>query len=514
MRLPFLSETGQAIQKQLGQFKGYNNNLVIGDNEFKDMRNMCSDYFPAIGTRKSRGAVLHTLSKPNGLFFKNGLVYVDGTKVYYKDSIVGTVTDSKKQIIGMGAYVLIWPDKCYYNTHTSEFGSLVKEYVQSGMVTFQPVSSGSNFTKILAPGIDFNRWDSVVIEGCTNAALNTTKVIQEVGNGYIVVIATIESQFTQANGLRITRKVPDMDFICESDNRIWGCSSKNHEIYASKLGDPFNWNNYEGISTDSYTVTVGSDGDFTGAISHLGNVLFFKENTIHKMYGNKPSNFQLNTYTLPGVAAGCSRSLCIVNETLYYKSRNGICTYDGSMPYSISAALGNESYSDAVGCQFDGKYYVSMKDSGNHNVLMVYDPKYQIWHKEDDTKILMATYGEGKMYYVDSDNCLRTIQGDGTEKLDWMIESGDMIENTLNQKYVSKLMFNMQLDRGAKAEIYLQYDSDPMWERKFTINSAFRKSYVVSAIPRRCGQFRYRIVGTGGCKLFGISKFVEEGSEM
>lgn len=514
MRLPFLSETGQAVQKQLGQFKGYNNNLVIGDNEFKDMRNMCSDYFPAIGTRKSRGPLIKTLSKPNGLFYKNGLAYVDGTGFYYKDNRVGAVSDNKKQMVGMGAYILIWPDKCYYNTHTGEFGSLVKEYVQSGTVTFAPVSKGSNFTKISASGLDFSQWDSVTIEGCTNKEFNTTKIIQEVGNGYIVVIATIDSQFTQASGLKITRKVPDMDFVCESDNRIWGCSSSNHEIYASKLGDPFNWNNYEGISTDSYTVTVGSDGDFTGAIAHLGNVLFFKENTIHKMYGNKPSNFQLNTYTLPGVAAGCSRSICIVNETLYYKSRNGICTYDGSMPYSISDVFGQAQYTEASANQCSGKYYVSLKDGAGKWTLFVYDPVYRLWHKEDSTELIMSSYGEGQLYYINSANELLTIQGSAVADFEWYIESGDMMENTMNQKYISKLLFNLQLDRGAKAEIFLKYDSEPLWERKATINSTIPKTYVMPVIPQRCNHFRYRISGKGGCKILGISKFVEEGSEM
>ena len=37
---------------------------------------------------------------------------------------------------------------------------------------------------------------------------------------------------------------------------------------------------------------------------------------------------------------------------------------------------------------------------------------------------------------------------------------------------------------------------------------------MIPIIPRRCSQFEYRIEGRGGCKLYGISKFVEEGSEI
>ena len=35
-------------------------------------------------------------------------------------------------------------------------------------------------------------------------------------------------------------------------------------------------------------MTVGSDGPFTGAATCMGYALFFKENTLHKLYGSKP----------------------------------------------------------------------------------------------------------------------------------------------------------------------------------------------------------------------------------
>lgn len=88
-----------------------------------------------------------------GIFYKNGLMYVDGTALNYKDQKVGTVTDTEKTFVGMGAYVLIWPDKVYYNTHTGEFGSMVKSFQQSGTATFAPLSEGSAFTKISAAGL-------------------------------------------------------------------------------------------------------------------------------------------------------------------------------------------------------------------------------------------------------------------------------------------------------------------------------------------------------------------------
>ena len=513
MRLPYMNYAGRATQEQIAQFQGLDCRTVIAENEFLDMKNMTSDYYPAIGTRKGRGSATKTLAKPNGIFYKNGLMYVDGTALYYKDQKVGTVADTEKTFVGMGAYVLICPDKAYYNTHTFVCGPLVKTFQQSGTATFAPLSEGSAFTKISAAGLSFEKFDSVTISGCTNADFNKTTVIQEAGTGYIVVTAAITSSFTQASGLQITRAVPDMDFVCESDNRLWGCSSKNHEIYASKLGDPFNWNNFEGISTDSYAVTVGSDGDFTGCIAHLGNVLFFKENTIHKMYGSRPANFQLNTYTLPGAQKGCEKSICIVNETLYYKARSGVVSYDGSTPIDVSETLPG-GYTEAAAGQYNGKYYVSMKNAKGTYELLVYDPRYRFWHKEDTTQIWMAAYGEGTLYYIDGQSQIRIIAGGEEPDLPWMLESGQQMENTMNMKYISKIMLHLQMEKDAKVEIYLKYDSDPLWERKATIRSTKKKSYMIPIIPRRCIQFQYRLVGKGNAILYGISKFVEKGSEL
>ena len=70
------------------------------------------------------------------------------------------------------------------------------------------------------------------------------------------------------------------------------------------------------------------------------------------MYGSRPANFQLNTYTLPGVQKGCEKSICTVNETLYYKARSGVVSYDGSTPTDISEALPG-GYTEAAAGQYN-----------------------------------------------------------------------------------------------------------------------------------------------------------------
>ncbi len=179
--------------------------------------------------------------------------------------------------------------------------------------------------------------------------------------------------------VELERRVPDLDYLTECDNRVWGCSNKENVIYACKLGDPTNWFSYRGIAADSYAVTVGSDGAFTGAATCMGYALFFKENTLHKLYGSKPSDFQLSSAALPGRGKNAARSLCVLNETLYYLSPDGVMAWDGSIPTKVSTALDParlRNVQSRGGRALDGRYYLHLvRGSGESQAvrLLVYD---------------------------------------------------------------------------------------------------------------------------------------------
>ena len=122
---------------------------------------------------------------------------------------------------------------------------------------------------------------------------------------WVSLDGSVSREFVSAEVVELERRVPDMDYLTECDNRVWGCSNKENVIYACKLGDPTNWFSYRGIATDSYAVTVGSDGAFTGAATCMGYALFFKENTLHKLYGlPSPSGFPAQQPALPGRGKG------------------------------------------------------------------------------------------------------------------------------------------------------------------------------------------------------------------
>lgn len=332
--------------------------------------------------------------------------------------------------------------------------------------------------------------------------------------------------YEQEAEITIQRKMPNLDFIIESQNRLWGCrygAAVNgeivNEIYASKLGDFKNWQNFASISTDSWVAGVGTDGAFTGAINYLGHPVFFKENCIHKVYGNYPAQYQIQTTMCRGVQKGCEKSLAIVNETLYYKSRHAICAYDGSLPQEISSILGDVSYYNAVGGALGNKYYISMTDDNNKHHLFVCDTAKGMWHREDDTDVQEFCNCRGNLYFVDkNDKKIKTINvGDNTSEdgtIKWMAESGIWGTDQPDKKYISRLDIRMSLNVGTRVIFLIQYDSSGAWEHLFTMMGTSLRTFSVPVKPKRCDHFRLRIEGEGEAKIYSICRTIEQGSDI
>lgn len=438
----------------------------------------------------------------------------------------------------------LWLDKSS-NQHS------VKMYSASSKMW---VSIATTYIKIYSEGIanDFNQFDGVTISGLKDTVLinynneeelsgPAAKQLSEIDGGFVVwdkdkeegnwilIVGLLDTEMTIKNHITIKREMPVLDFVIESQNRLWGCrygEDKNgnvvNEIYASKQGDFKNWSCYMGIATDSYAASCGTDGKFTGAITHMGYPIFFKENYMHKIYGNYPANYQIQSTACRGVQDGSGDSLAIVNEVLYYKSRNAICAYDGSLPSEMSSALGDVSYSNAVACGHGNKYYISMKDNTDASDtpyrLFVYDAKRGVWHKEDKTQVSSFCSCRDELYYVDSvDNSIKTMFGSGTvdtAPVKWMAESGVIGCSSTNKKYVSKLNLRLSLDIGTRVYIYIQYDSMGEWEYLSSFTGTALKAFSLPIRPKRCDHFRIRIAGEGDAKIYSITKTIEQGSEI
>ena len=343
-----------------------------------------------------------------------------------------------------------------------------------------------------------------------------------------------ESKYVQGNAqMKFFRKCPDIALACESQNRIWGCSSDGHEIYASALGNPYSFYNFSGLSTDSYAVNVGTQGEFTGCVNYLGRPLFFKENALHIISGSYPTNggaldgmsYSVTTVTeFKGVEKGSEKSLAIIDNILYYKSSSGIVAYDGANTVVISDKLGNVRYKNAVAGAYKNKYYVSMQDSsGNYN-FFVYDTELGTWCREDNVAVLHFFNVDNELLFIDAqtqkihgvsdENVLMTQDYAKEGDFEWECETGNLGYSYPNNKYLSRFQFRIQLSEGAKASFYIQYNSDGVWHRKGEMTGKGIHTYLFPIIPVRCDHMKIKISGKGDMKLFSISKILEEGGDV
>lgn len=532
MRLPNLKYADSIRKAKQVKFTGMNHSEGARDGDIWDMQNMTSDHHPVLSTREKR-YLYRKLNAPGGIGCWDKLYWVDGDKFYYDGEEKGTVAPGEKSFGALGAYVVILPDKCWYNILTGEFGSLEAKWTGKTLTFTNGLlyDEEADANTILCEGVNwadyFKEGDAVTISGCTKQEKNNQTIIIRAIDGdklyFYEYSFTLEEnkEYQETGELTIARTVPDLKVIFENENRLWGCTDTT--IYCSKLGDIFNWNVYDGLESDAYAVEPGSTGFITGGISYRGYPVSFKEEHIYKIYGSVPSNFQVMGTASLGLAAGSGRSLAVAGETLFYLSRSGIMAYTGGIPQPIGKPFGTERFKNAVAGSDGLKYYVSMQGEDEQWWLYVYDTQRGMWHKEDQTHATHFTYWNGNLYCLNDKgeiwilgNVHEPPEGATPEEdFAWCVEFADFEEGDPNKKGVGKLQIRMELDEGAHFEAQIQYESNGTWATVKRLEGEDpKRSYYMPIVPRRCDHYRVKLTGKGGCRIYSMAREFYSGSEL
>ena len=370
------------------------------------------------------------------------------------------------------------------------------------------------------------------------AALNGSFIVYKCGNDYIVIVGLISSTqlALKSQTVKADLTIPDMDYVVESNNRLWGCKyglvggQVVNEIWCSALGSFRVWKRFLGNSQDSYVASVGSDGPFTAAVTQKSYPVFFKENVIHQVYGSAPSSFQINTTVCRGVQEGSGRSAVVVNEQVYYKSRTDIMMFDGSMPISVSEQLGGVLYKNARSGALGRKYYISMQDKANVWHLFTYDTEKAVWYREDNFHALGFGRVDDELYAIDEDSnklvAMTGSMGEIEPDFEWMADfglngvryapgkSGYVREDSAGARYLSRFNIRMYIEEGSSAELEIMYDSDGEWRKQGeTIRGNRMGTKMIPVLPRRCDHLRFRLKGTGECRIYSITRVLEVGAD-
>ena len=559
-------------KKYTVEFGGINKSNRFREGELANSENLSSDLLPFISQRGNREQ-LGEFESPTAIHAHNGIAVVDGTKFLYKadgeaefDEKI-QLTEGKKQIAQLNNMILIYPDKIWCDVtdannivtkpleatvelegrrshYTSSSSYLYFTEIYHNRIVASDVTAAAG---VKINGVEYENYcakelyekfavndivtipfqtyyisanindDSYIYVGATNVIIrsitrngNKTTIYFDDGT-FFDKDTTYRNSYMDKN-LKITKTAQALSCVCESGGRVWGTNGQT--IYASAYNDIKSFLRFEGLSSDSYSINVSTPGAFTGCASFSSHLVFFKENYIHRIYGSRPSNFNMVTSNAPGVQNGCYNSIRMLNERLFYKGVDGVYMYSGGMPVLISEGLGTEMYTDAVAGVQGNKYYISMKNSKGEYELFSYDTLKGIFLREDNTQFIDTTQMGGKLLFIDESGKLMAITGNqDTDGIEWSAELREFNETVNEKKGYSRITLRIELDEGAYMKAETALDNEK-FELVKTVSRPGKNIVNINIPPNRCDSFKLRLSGKGGCRVMNMVREFITGSEV
>lgn len=556
-------------EERIIEFMGLNRRPVVDEGEMSDMHNMTSDNYPLLTPRKPRGlyALPDDAVEPLEImtrFGKIGLIAEDSNgdiRFYFDGQKVSSVTGLgvNTRMVAINTKICFFPQKTYLEVVQNggqvtigSYGSLE----DSAELTAVAVTISNEDARINAgTGHAFAYDDAVNIEGTLTYTSGGTEhtasclascIIEEMDGTTLVLPREtfIELTGESATNVKftgsITRTIPTLDHVIEWNNRLWGAVNNDNTIYACKLGDPRNWQYYQGTSMDSYYAQQGTDGIWTGCAHYSNHLIFFKQNSMARIYGSAPSNFQITNTECYGVEEGSRRSVVTINDRVFYKSVIGIMGYDGGIPYCISDKL-NTRYKTAVGGTEGTKYYCSAQSEKGGFELLVLDIDKAEWHKEDNLRIASYCSLDNKLYYVTQGDGI-LLCGNDVICSDWLLVGGVSEEPGIvgivnpenaaesysdmqwhatfgpfdefieNKKIYSKILIRLvPVDDDCKVSVYISLNEGP-WELVKAFDPVPMGGEFIPIIPRRCDRYSIKVEGQGNCSIKSLTRRVRRGT--
>ena len=457
--LPGVENNIRHHETQALVFGGLNLTNDTRDGELADSLRVSTIGYPWIRTSKGMEQSDAYGSYASDVFVWNGDIYTVRRMELLKNwrTRIGTVTAGQKKMAVVNTKLVIYPDKIYVDLTDDTIHSLIKEshYWSSGYTITSNSLTANNI------GTYYSAGDVVDITGTGIEGLHI--VVKESTTNMLTFEDGAITLDNYSGRVTIKSSVPDLDFICSADNRLWGVSNTDKTVYVSALGDPTSFFDYSNDS-GSYSVAIGSAGDFTGICNFGGAVLVWKEDMLHKFLGSYPSEYYVIDYPIFGVQKGSDRSMVVINNVLFYKGVYGVYQYGGNRPVLISAKLGKGVYTNAVACGTADYYYISMADPDGEYHLYAYDLQRNMWLKKSNDRIIAASVSnmtafvvrdtgdeEGGLYVMDE-----TVVPD--HNTSWAVELVEVTENIFNRKGYTKLLVRLDMPTWSTVKVYAKED--------------------------------------------------------
>lgn len=284
------------------------------------------------------------------------------------------------------------------------FGTIDDTYLSASVGTKWQYYNGTTWTDLSE--VEAADGDGVIFRG-KNIYVNGST-----GGGYCYE-GTTKSRLDQ---------MPDIHYITTNANRLYGVDKTKSYLYFSDYGDS-GANNWTGEGSGVMEIITANGEKCSGIVAFNNSVIVFKPHSTHELYGTGPSSYQL--VNISGMI-GCisHRTIKEVSRNLFWLGDSVYVYNGGSKPNDIGQPI--KRYLDNKGdltkaCSgTDGeRYYLSLPQSDNSYVLLVYDTRTNVWTAEDNSGFIQFTTFKNELYGITTSGKIYKMISTTSENISW-----------------------------------------------------------------------------------------------
>jgi hypothetical protein len=314
------------------------------------------------------------------------------------------------------------------------------------------------------------------------------------------------------------------NFITTHDNRVYLAAKST--VYFSALRKAEDWST---VNDSGSIVVETSDGlDITGLIAGSSRLTVFKQNSIHELFGNNPSNYQMKIVT-DNLGSPTGNTAQVIDGVIYFLGNDAVYRYSGgSVPSSdfslqVRDALSkiNKAAADqSVSWQTGKKYYLAFPTGSNTNpdTVLEYDLEFNLWNTWSFPSPITAkgavlsdiTYigcANGTLYKMDNS----AITDNGTV-IAWEWVSKPFTFSSLAAKSRWYRMWVVaDIPTGATLNVHVSGDEDgENWTKVqgITANTTIQSKEIMipTTLINQSNWVRIRLEGTGQTVVYEVSR--------
>lgn len=337
-----------------------------------------------------------------------------------------------------------------------------------------------------------------------------------------------DTRLRQWDGLTLTTvgNAPiGKSFITSHSNRFFLAGKGDNLLSFSGLRDATDW-----TSTDKYVgtgkITIEtSDGEKPNGLTAFSNhVILFKRYTMHKLFGEDSTNFNM---TQPyGVGCVSDRSIVPTRDSLYWLGPDGFYDYmGGAAPTKISDPIKNYIaqinmlYAHNCCAGTDGRFiYLSLVTGSNQfpNVTLKYDIQGGRWWPVSFVATSFFLDGQ-TLYFGTADGKIMKVGGNdfAGSTINWSIETKPFSEDDETvRKTINRVFIVADIEPGSTLNVaYAGGTEGGTWNQVYSTSNGTGtiQSIRIPVIVRTPETwYRLKLSGTGKAKIHRIIREVSK----